>query len=140
MFYLGTFFHTLDAKNRLFIPARFREHVGTEFVLFKSPDKCISIYDNETFEGLLKQVSTLTDTPEGRRQAKYLTHSAVTTLQDKQGRFTVPVDFIAYASLSTDVVITGEANHLEIWSKKAYDAQTAEMTNASADDYPRIRY
>lgn len=140
MFYLGTFFHKLDAKNRLFIPARFRESIGAEFVLFKSPDKCISIYDNKTFEGLLEQVSRLTDTAEGRRQAKFLTHAAVTTLQDQQGRFTVPEDFIAYAALGRDVVITGEANRLEIWSKEAYDAQNAEMSSACAEDYPKIFY
>ena len=50
VYYLGTFFHTLDAKGRLFTPARFRENIGEEFVLFKSPDKCISIYDNANFE------------------------------------------------------------------------------------------
>lgn len=140
MFYLGTFKHTLDAKNRLFIPARFRESIGSEFVLFKSPDRCISIYDNDAFEKLIEQVSMLTDTAEGRKQAKMLTRSATTVLQDKQGRFTVPADYVKYASLGNEVVITGEANRLEIWSKEAYEAQQAEMENASAEDYPQIRY
>ena len=43
MHFLGTFQHTLDAKNRLFIPARFREGLGERFVVMRSPDKCLFI-------------------------------------------------------------------------------------------------
>ncbi len=105
----GTYQHTLDAKGRLFIPARFRENIGEEFVLFKSPDKCIYIYDNANFEKLVDQVKMLSRTPKEREMQRHFFASAITVTMDKQGRFTVPQDFIDYASLGTEVVLTGEA-------------------------------
>ncbi len=140
MYYLGTFFHTLDAKGRLFVPARFRENLGEEFVLFKSPDKCISIYDNANFEKLIDQVKMLSRTPKEREMQRRFFASAVTVTMDKQGRFTVPQDYIEYASLGTEVVLTGEANRLEIWSKASHDAREAAAAALSPEDYPEIIY
>ena len=49
MMFSSLYFHSLDAKNRLFIPAKFREMLGEEFVLFSGPDKCLYIYDKEPY-------------------------------------------------------------------------------------------
>ena len=140
MHYLGTFFHTLDAKGRVFVPARFRENIGEEFVLFKSPDKCIAIYDNANFDKLIDQVKMLSRTPQEREMQRRFYASAITVNMDKQGRFTVPQDYIDYAGLGAEVVITGEANRLEIWSKSAHDAREAASAALSPEDYPEIIY
>ena len=140
MYYLGTFFYTLDAKGRLFIPARFRENIGDEFVLFKSQDKCISIYDNANFEKLVDQVKMLSRTQREREMQRRFFAAAVTVTMDKQGRFTVPQDFIDHAGLGTEVVITGEANRLEIWSKEAHEAREAAAVDLGPEDYPEIIY
>lgn len=139
MSYLGVFFHNIDSNNRLVMPSGFREKMGQEFVLFKSPDGCVSVYDAETFDGLLEQVRKLTNTPEGRMQARTFTRAAKTVTQDKQGRFTVPADYIEFASLQDGVVITGEGNRLEIWSQAEYEKQNSgEVFVPSA--YPQIFY
>ena len=140
MLYLGTFFHTLDAKGRVFIPARFRENIGEEFVLFKAPDKCISIYDTSNFEKLVDQVKMLSRTPKERNMQRHFYDSALTVNMDKQGRFTLPQDFIEHASLGTEVVITGAANRLEIWSKAAYEERVAAAADLTPEDYPEIIY
>ena len=140
MLYLGTFFHTLDAKGRVFVPARFRESLGEEFVLFKSPDKCISIYDNDNFQKLIDQVSQQSRTAAEREKQRNFFLSALTVSMDKQGRFTIPQSFIEFASLGSEVAITGEANRLEIWSKEAYDARAAAAANLTTEDYPDIIY
>ena len=137
--YLGVFFHNIDNNSRLVIPSIFRESVGQEFVLFKAPDGCVSVYDKETFDGLLGQVRQFTNTPEGRRKARTFTRAARNTTQDKQGRFTVPQDYIEYASLGEGCVITGEGNHLEIWSKAEYERQQAEDI-VTSESYPEIYY
>lgn len=137
--YLGVFFHNIDNNSRLVIPSSFRESIGQEFVLFKSPDGCVSVYDKETFEGLLSQVRQFTNTPEGRKKARTFTRAARNTTQDKQGRFTVPQDFIEFAALENGVVITGEGNHLEIWSKSEFDSQQADDA-FTAENYPEIYY
>ena len=140
MHYLGTFYHTLDAKGRLFVPARFREKLGEEFVLFKAPDKCLYIYDNDGFDKLIEQVTMLSRTAEGRNQQRTFFDAAFTVTMDKQGRFTVPQKFIEYANLGSEVVITGEATRLEIWSKEAYDARIAASEDLPPEAYPEIYY
>ena len=42
--FMGEYNHTIDAKGRLIIPAKFRELLGEEFVLTKGLDGCLSIY------------------------------------------------------------------------------------------------
>ncbi len=139
MSYLGIFFHNIDNNNRLVIPSAFREKIGPEFVLFKSPDGCVSVYDKETFDGLLQQVRQYTNTPEGRRQARTFTRAARTVTQDKQGRFTVPADYIEFASLQDGVAITGEGNRLELWSQAEFDRQQSGEA-FSPENYPPIYY
>lgn len=138
MFYLGTFNYTLDAKGRLFIPARFRENIGDEFVLFKSPDRCISIYDNANFEKLVEQVQRDSNTSEGRERQRTFFSAALTVTQDKQGRFTMPQDFIDFAGLGSEVSIVGEANRLEIWNRQTHEARNTAAVTAA--DYPQIYY
>lgn len=139
MSYLGVFFHNIDSNNRLVMPSGFREKIGQEFVLFKSPDGCVFVYDCETFDGLLTQVRQLTNTPEGRMKARTFTRAARTVTQDKQGRFTVPADYIEFADLQNGVVITGEGDRLEIWSQAEYEKQTS--ADAFAPElYPEIFY
>ena len=37
----GEYRHTLDAKGRLFIPAKLREELGDSFVVTKGLDQCL---------------------------------------------------------------------------------------------------
>lgn len=135
--FLGVSKHTLENKNRLIIPARFRELLSPEFVLFKSADGCLSIYDKESFEDILKQTKLLTNTPEGRMKARTVTRAARYIQPDKQGRFTIPADYIEFASLGDTVYLTGEGNRLEIWNEENYLAQQTQLTS---DLYPDIFY
>lgn len=137
MGFLGVSKHTLENGNRFIIPARFREQLSPEFVLFKSVDGCLSIYDRESFEDILRQTRLLTNTPEGRMKARTVTRAARYLQPDKQGRFTIPADYIEFASLGDTVYLTGEGNRLEIWNEEAYLAQ---QTLLSADMYPEIFY
>ena len=135
--YLGVSRHTLENGNRLIIPSRFRELLAPEFVLFKSPDGCLSIYDKENFDEILRQTRLLTNTPEGRAKARTITRAARYIQADKQGRFTLPADFISYSKLGDVIYLTGEGNRLEIWSEEAYLSQDETLT---PDMYPEIFY
>lgn len=135
--FLGVSKHTLENGNRLIIPARFREQLSPEFVLFKSVDGCLSIYDRESFDEILSQTRLLTNTPEGRMKARTVTRAAKYLQPDKQGRFTIPADYISFASLGDTVYLTGEGNRLEIWNEEAYLEQEKEL---SADMYPELFY
>lgn len=140
MFYLGKFNHTLDAKNRLFVPARFREKLGADFVLFKMPEDCLALYDSENFEKLIEQVYEKSETEESREAQRNFFDGALSVTQDKQGRFTVPQDFIEYANLGEEVLILGAANRLEIWNKERYEKSRQLTGENNKRAMPNIRY
>ncbi len=137
--YLGVSKHTLENGSRLIIPLRFRSALMPEFVLFKSPDGCISIYDTENFDEILKQTRLLAGTKEGRAQARVITRAAKYISPDKQGRFTIPADYISYASLGDTVYLTGEGNRIEIWSENDFIDQGGE-DELTPDKFPEIFY
>ena len=55
MAFRGHFEHSLDAKNRLSIPARFRTSFAGGTVLAKDPEPCVAVWTPETHEGILER-------------------------------------------------------------------------------------
>ncbi|MBR3767228.1 MAG: cell division/cell wall cluster transcriptional repressor MraZ [Clostridia bacterium] len=135
--FLGVSKHSLENGNRIIIPSGFRDFLSPEFVLFKSMDGCLSIYEKSNFDELLSQLNQITNTKEGRMRARNFTRAARKFTLDKQGRFTIPADFLAHASLKDTVYLTGEGNRLEIWNEEEYLAQEAGL---DSDMYPDICY
>lgn len=122
MYFLGTFQHTLDVKNRLFIPARFRDGLGERFVVMRAPDRCLFIYDDENWIRIMSQVRSKSATAEDRARQRNTYRGIITVTPDKQGRITLPQELIEYAGLGKEVVIFGCDNRIELWSREAWDA------------------
>lgn len=137
--FLGESKHTLENGCRLIIPLRFRNFLQPEFVLFKSPDGCVSMYDIESFNDIMSQLRGLAGTKEGRAQIRVAMRAARYISPDKQGRFTIPADYISYASLGETVYLIGAGNKVEIWSEEDYIKQggNEELT---PDKFPEIFY
>ena len=55
----GEYRHAIDAKNRIFLPAKLREALGENLVVSKGIDKCINVYDEETWAEFVKKISDL---------------------------------------------------------------------------------
>ena len=53
---LGDHEHTLDDKNRLTLPAKLREHLGTEVVITRGLDGCLAVYSRAAFHLLAARV------------------------------------------------------------------------------------
>ena len=138
-YYLGESKHSLENGCRLIIPLRFRSSLMPEFVLFKSPDGCVSMYDTESFEEIIKQARLLGGSKEGREKSRVVLRAAKYITPDKQGRFTIPSDYISYASLGDTVYLLGQGNKIEIWSEEAYIAQGGEE-ELTPDKFPEDIY
>lgn len=124
MYFNFTYNHTLDAKNRLFIPAKFREQLGEEFVVFKGPEKCLYVYDKETFEQVSRQ---FVNHPNRKVQRSFFSQVADASL-DKQGRITLSADQLEHADLVKDVAIIGAGQRIEIWAAEEFDDATISMS------------
>ena len=130
MMFSSLYFHSLDAKNRLFIPAKFREMLGEEFVLFSGPDKCLYIYDKERFEEVSQQ---FINHPNRAAQRSFFSNAAEFST-DKQGRVTLSAEQLAHAGLNKDAVIVGAGKRIEIWAPENFKQASVPLAEIDKMD------
>ncbi len=115
--FIGEFQHSLDTKNRVILPARFREKLGDNFVVTKGLDNCLFIYTLEEWNVVEKKLSALpTSNKDARAYARFFFSGAIEAETDKQGRMLIPSNLKEYAHIEKDVVIIGVSSRIEIWS------------------------
>lgn len=120
--FMGEHSHTIDAKGRLIIPAKFREGLGDQFVITQGMDYCLTIYPLKEWETFLDQLNHLPlANKETRIFRRFFTAKAAMCELDKQGRILVPTGLRDYAGLDKDVVLTGNISNIEVWSKDRWD-------------------
>jgi transcriptional regulator MraZ len=132
---LGEYEHTLDDKNRLTLPARFREAFAEGVVVTRGLDGCLYAFRRSDWAGLVESRLSALDPlrPEGRRLQRHFFSGATESELDKQGRVMIPASLIAHAKLGKDVVVAGVNDRLEIWDRAAWRKELA-MVEGSAED------
>jgi MraZ protein len=123
--FLGEHEHTLDDKNRLTLPARFRDSFAGGGVVTRGMDGCLYVYAREKWdelaEGRLGSLDLLSR--DDRVIQRYFFASAAEIDLDKQGRMMLPATLIRAAGLTREVVVAGVYDHLEIWDRAAWREQ-----------------
>ena len=115
---MGEYNHTIDAKGRLIVPAKFRDVLGDEFVVTKGLDNCLFVYPNDEWQKFEEKLQTLPLTNKNARQfTRFFLAGAASVEVDKQGRILLPSVLREFAGLEKDVVLVGVASRIEIWSK-----------------------
>jgi len=137
---LGEYEHTIDDKNRLTLPARFRAVFGEGIVVTRGMDGCLYAYTPGAWESLVdKSLATLnTLSKEGRRMQRFFFSGAAETELDKQGRVGLPAALLEHAKLGRDVVVAGVHDHLEIWGRDAWRRELAEVEGSAEDVAERL--
>ncbi len=120
--FMGEYNHTIDTKNRLIIPSKFREALGDEFVVTKGLDGCLFVYDNEAWAEFEEKLKNLPLTnKEARTFVRFFLAGAASVEVDKQGRILVPSVLKEFAGINKDVVLVGVASRIEIWSRERWE-------------------
>lgn len=119
----GEFQHGLDAKNRLFIPAKFREELGETFVIARSlREKCLKVYSSAEWNSYVQLMLEKNNRSLQERVLRFLHASMAQVSPDAHGRILLPKQLVDLAGLKKDVVIVGCFNYAEIWDAKTYEA------------------
>lgn len=125
--FMGEFKHSIDAKGRLIIPAKFREQLGSDFVITRGLDGCLFGYPMSEWRVLEENLKKL---PLNKRDARSFVrffYSAATESDfDKQGRINVPKTLREHAALDKKCVIVGVSNRIEIWAEERWESFTDE--------------
>ena len=133
MFY-GTHEHTIDEKNRLTLPAKFREALGGGVVLVRGIDGTVDVYPRRSWEASAQRISELDSlTREAREMKRFVFAGATVTDLDKQGRVLVPPDLARHASLGRDVAVVGVDDHIEIWDRPQWASHVSAIEGSVGD-------
>jgi len=128
--FIGEYKHSVDNKNRIIIPSKFREKLSSPFVLTKGLDGCLYAYPMEEWKILEKKLRALPLTNKNARAfVRFFFSGANEVMLDKQGRALVPQNLLEYALIDREIVSIGVSNRIEIWSKKNWD----EYNNSNID-------
>lgn len=138
MFY-GEYFHSIDRKGRLILPAKFREtaksHFIEKFFVTRGLDKCLFMLSEEEWRSQENKLKSMPFTKQQSRTFNRLYFSgAVEVVFDSQGRILLPQNLKDYAEIKKDVVIVGVSSRIEIWARDKWN----EFYGNSRQSYEEI--
>lgn len=132
--FMGEFHHNVDEKGRMIIPAKFREDLGSTFVVTRGMDKCLFVYPEHEWRQLEQKLKSLPFTKKDARAfIRFFFSGATESELDKQGRVNLPSTLRTYAKLEKECVVIGVSNRVEIWSKEVWEEYFAESEESFAE-------
>lgn len=136
---LGEYEHTIDDKNRLTLPAKFRDAFAEGLVVTRGMDGCLNVYARPDWDRLADEIQrTEYLNPDSRKLRRFFFSAASEDVPDRQGRISIPPALAGSASLGRDVVVAGVMDHLEVWDRSRWRAQIDEVEGSAEDVARRI--
>ncbi len=129
MAFRGQYDYSLDAKNRLNIPPKFRAAFSGGLVLAKWLEPCVTIWTPEGFDSVTETyVADLHPLSEDRRKLiRFFTHNSWDAELDSTGRVTLNQRLIEYAEIDRAVVVAGNHDHVQVWNNERWAADQAGL-------------
>ena len=140
--FTGEYHNSLDTKNRLNIPAKFRKVLDPvndrTFVLTRGFDQCLILYPLEDWSKVEEQLSKLSSIRGQHRSfVRSVTRYATSVQYDGQGRIQIPDSLLGYSGIKKEVAVIGMINKIELWDPNIIskiDASEEGLDDNSFDD------
>lgn len=128
--FIGEYQHAIDTKNRMIIPSKFRDELGSNFILTKGLDGCLYAFTINEWKFLEEKLKSLPLTSKDARAFVRFFFSGANEIEiDKQGRALIPQTLLEYAQIKKDIVSIGVSTRIEVWSKEKWE----EYNNSDID-------
>ncbi len=129
--FTGEFEHSVDSKNRIFVPAKFREELGETFMVVRDIRRPIlKMYSLEAWQEYLVPIRAQ-ERKISEKALRYLHRNAAQVSPDSQGRIVLSASLLAYAEIKKEAMVVGCSDYCEIWSLDNY---VAEIEGEDADE------
>ena len=124
--FTGEFEHSVDTKNRIFVPAKFREELGETFVVARDiRGQRLKIFSLEGWQEYIAPIMAQ-ERRLSEKAIRYLHRNASQVSPDAQGRIILSKELLEYAGITKEAVIVGCSNYAEIWSAENYRAEIGD--------------
>lgn len=137
--FFGEYFHTLDEKGRVAVPAKCRNQAsfvdGREtWYITRGFEQCLMVFTAEAWQRMMEEnLSSLSmGNKEHRVFIRNFVSPAVESQADKQGRILLPQHLRDYANIGRDVTLLGAGKYLEIWDREKFAKEQAENEDIEA--------
>ena len=119
MSFVGSFTHSLDAKNRVFIPSKFRDELGDVFYITRKFDVFLSVYTAEEWEIYVDKISQLPES-EAVDLQDFLLGAAQKCVPDANGRIILDETLLRHAKIEKNLVFVGAGKQIRIFSEEIW--------------------
>lgn len=131
----GEFSHVIDEKGRFFVPADFRELLGSKFKLTKGvglgrDELCLSAYSEEQWDVLVQKIMSLPSQKSNMLRYHFVAPKKDVEL-DNQGRILIPAKLREYARLGKNLIVVGMVDHMEIWAEEEWNRMNVTVSNVA---------
>ncbi len=128
--FTGEFRHSIDAKGRVAVPARFRAELAPGAHVSRWMDSCLAIFPNQAWQRLAERVGEQRYADAGARAfSRFLFSGAFDVELDGQGRVVLPAGLRDFADLKTEAVVVGALDHIELWAPERWASASADMSS-----------
>ncbi|MFZ5392472.1 MAG: division/cell wall cluster transcriptional repressor MraZ [Patescibacteria group bacterium] len=132
--FLGEFFHSVDDKGRVAMPAKYRDQIEKGAILTRGNDASLTIYLINEWEKLVEKLMKLPQSKtDVRNYARLVLAGAVEIKLDKQGRINIPKYLLDFAQINKKVVFVGLYDKVEIWDEQRWMDYRQEIESQSTD-------
>jgi len=132
--FIGEYSHSVDDKNRISMPSKFRNQLSNGCVVTRGLDHCLWVYPKDEFQLLAEKISNLPTTQKNARSfSRLMLAGAVEAELDKSGRIVLPKYLLQYAKIKSKISVNGVYNRIEIWPDEEWQKFKTEMENNSEE-------
>lgn len=133
--FLGTYEHTLDAKGRMTIPAKYRDLVSGGAYITKGFDQNLMVLTEEIFQKLFDRVTNMNMANSTARELRRLMFANAFSVEvDKAGRILIPQILRTHSSLENEAIILGNGSYFEIWSPDLWQIHSDKQISIDANN------
>lgn len=120
MSFVGSYSHSLDAKKRVFVPAKFREDLGNTFYVTRKFDTYLSIYTEEEWAAYLEKLEKLPESVAAEVQ-EFILGGAQKCVPDNSGRIIIDEKLLKHAGINKNIVFVGAGRQIRVWAEELWN-------------------
>ena len=116
------YLHQLDAKNRMRIPSKLREELGSNYYITVGSGGCLNVYSEEEFQEIKSTLNNINKYRETQlKAARYILYNTWQAEEDNQGRILLPETLRKFAKIEKNIVVFKGPNCVEIWAEEVWN-------------------